>query len=224
MAYRWRIFGVAVAAAGVVALYALSTPLVGARLLQALEPETIVPAAPAAPAPGAIVILAADLRRDAPDYGGDTVGALTLERIRYGARLHRMTGLPILVSGGLLPRAKRTLAEAMQRTLTEEFGVPVQWVENRSRSTLGNARLSAELLKSAGIGSIYLVTHAWHMARSVEVFESNGMHVVAAPTAFTYVGPGLAFSDFLPRPAALAESTFAFHELIGRLWYRLRAG
>ena len=30
----------------------------------------------------------------------DTLATLTLERVRYGARVARLTGLPVLVSGG----------------------------------------------------------------------------------------------------------------------------
>jgi hypothetical protein len=34
------------------------------------------------------------------EYGGDTLGRLTLERVRYGARVAKKTGLPVLVAGG----------------------------------------------------------------------------------------------------------------------------
>ena len=50
--------------------------------------------------PMAIVILGGGVRRHAAEYGGDTLGQLTLERVRYGARVARLTGLPVLVSGG----------------------------------------------------------------------------------------------------------------------------
>ena len=48
----------------------------------------------------AVVILGGGVRRNAPEYGGDTLATLTLERVRYGARVARLTGLPVLVSGG----------------------------------------------------------------------------------------------------------------------------
>ena len=46
------------------------------------------------------MILGGGLRRSAPEYGGDTLGRLTLERLRYGAMLAKRTGLPVMVSGG----------------------------------------------------------------------------------------------------------------------------
>src|SRR5580765_1139325 len=48
----------------------------------------------------AIVVLGGGRYLDAPEYGGDTAGPSTLERLRYGAKLGRETRLPILVSGG----------------------------------------------------------------------------------------------------------------------------
>ena len=43
---------------------------------------------------GAIVILSGGLRDYAPEYGGPTVNRVTLERVRYGARLARQSGEP----------------------------------------------------------------------------------------------------------------------------------
>ena len=51
--------------------------------------------------PLAIVILSAGRRTYAPEFGGETVDALALERLRYGADVARQTQLPVLVSGGL---------------------------------------------------------------------------------------------------------------------------
>src|SRR5512141_46211 len=91
--------GRALAAAGAVALLLLSIPVVAAQLTRWLEVAPPFDAA-AARSAQAVVILGGGVRRDAPDYGGDTLGRLTLERVRYGARIARMTGLPVLVSGG----------------------------------------------------------------------------------------------------------------------------
>ena len=93
--------GLLISASGIIFLYVLSTPLVGRQLLVALESELYDLAAVAA-RPEAIVILGADLRRRTPEYGGDTVDRLSLERIRYGARLHGEPGLPILTVGGAI--------------------------------------------------------------------------------------------------------------------------
>lgn len=82
----------------------------------------------------AIVILGGGVRRHAPEFGGETLGRLTLERVRYGARVARETRLPLLVTGGALFGGS-TEAALMKRALEEEFNVAVRWTEERSRDT-----------------------------------------------------------------------------------------
>ena len=77
--------GLLIGVSGVVFLYAFSTPLVSQNLLMALESEVQKPASSEAARPGVILVLGGDLRHRASEYGGDTVGSLSLERIRYGA-------------------------------------------------------------------------------------------------------------------------------------------
>ncbi len=114
------------------------------------------------------------------DYGGQTVNAYALERLRAGARLARTTRLPVLLSGGVVWDG-RPEAEMMKEVM-DEFGVPVRWVESRSRDTADNARESAALLRAAGLSRVALVTHAFHMRRSMEEFRRAGLVPVAEPT------------------------------------------
>jgi hypothetical protein len=67
----------------------------------------------------AIVILGARSYAAAPEYRGDTVAAATLARMRWGARLHRQTGLPIMVSGGSPGGTRTSEAEQMKAALEE---------------------------------------------------------------------------------------------------------
>lgn len=176
---------------------------------------------PTAQSPEAIVILSAGIYQAAPEYEGDTVDALTLERLRYGARLQRRSGLPILVTGGLFRHATQPLATLMREALVEDFGVPVRWVEGRALTTHENAEQSAAMLRAEGIKTIYLVTHAAHMLRSQEAFEQAGLAVVPAATVFTSINPDVSLRDMVPRTTSLARSFYALHELVGRLWYRV---
>ena len=68
----------------------------------------------------AIVIVAGGRHRNAPEYGGETVNPLTLERLRYGARLARASGLPILLSGGA-PSGGTAEALLMRDALERDF-------------------------------------------------------------------------------------------------------
>jgi len=170
----------------------------------------------------AIVILGGGTYFSAPEYAGrDTISDATLVRLRYGAKLQRETGKPILVTGGKPLGNHISEAKQMRVALEQDFRVPVRWTEEESENTLENASHSFLILQQAGIRKIYLVTHAWHMPRSAEAFRRAGFEVVEAPTAFTtrYQTDLLAF---LPQATALHDSKIFFHEVIGLLWYRVK--
>ncbi len=217
---RRRRLGRALFAAGLVALYLFSTPYIGSSLLRGLQVDQALPPDRSVPDVGAIVVLGADVRRHAPEFGGDTVGALTLERIRYGAKLYRELGLPLLVTGGATKLQGHPVGLAMRESLQQDFLVPVRWAETEAVNTYENAKHSSDILTSMGIAKIYLVTHAWHMPRAKMAFESTGLQVVPAPTGFL-ARPTPEFGDFVASAAGLVMSYYAFYEAIGYLWYRL---
>ena len=219
IARRRRRLGVTAQCAAVLVLYVLSVPMVAGAMLRTLEPAAPLDVATVARSgAGAIVVLAGDMERT-PEYGGATVGALSLERVRYAARLARATGLPILVTGGVLDEGERPIAALMRDVLTEDFGLAVRWTEERAQTTAENARFSATLLRRHGIGTIVLVTHAFHMKRAALAFVHAGLTVIEAPTIFT---PSETEADTLvPSAKALHASFFALHEWIGLIWYRL---
>ncbi len=203
---------------GLIALYGLSMPLTAHVLLSGWEDWYPAPSANEA---SAIVVLGGGKSHSAPEYEGGSVLGATLVRLRYAARLHRQSGLPILVSGGSPDGSPQTEAELMLRTLQEEFSVPVRWVENGSANTLENARLSYRTLAVENIRTIQLVTHAWHMPRAQLVFEAAGFKVIPAATGYTS-RYRLTVLDFMPSALALRDSAVFFHEIIGIVWYRLR--
>lgn len=217
----WRVrprLARALVATGVGALLLLSLPIVSSALLLAASDARVLDPAAARDAQ-AIVILSGGLRRDAAEYGGDTLGRLALERTRYGAKVARETGLPVLVTGGPYGRT-RSEAHVMRETLENEFGVRVRWVEDRARTTRENARFSAHILRPLGIERVVLVVHAFDVRRARLEFERAGLAVLPAPTQI----PRLAvagIADFLPSAAALQSSYYALYELSGYAGVRL---
>jgi uncharacterized SAM-binding protein YcdF (DUF218 family) len=203
------------------ALYALSTPWVGHFLLQTLEISRPI-STYATTRADAIVVLGGGRRIGSAEYGGDTLNGISLERLRYAAQLYRSSGLPILVTGG--KPSGGTLAEGriMQHILQSEYGIPTRWVEDAALTTWDNARLSAQLLKPSGARHIVLVTHAWHLRRAIPLFEAQGLSVI--PAGIQFSSPRInSILDCLPTPAGLRDSTFALHEWLGILWYKLRS-
>ena len=207
----------AFAGTGILLLWLMALPVVGGAMLRTLEGEALILAN--LKQVQAIVVLGAGLYREAPEYAGDTVGEVSLVRVRYAAKLQRESGLPLLVTGGNPDGGNLSEAEAMRRVLTSEFGVPVRWVEGGSNNTGENARLSAALLKADGISRVLLVTHAWHMPRALKSFSEAGLVVTPAPTYFHR--EALSLLDFLPSHYGAART--AIHEWIGLVWYRFRS-
>jgi len=217
---RRRLTGRVVVWIAVLALVAQSLPLCGVLLLRSLERYPALGEGDLDPDAGAIVVLGGDMYYGAPEYGGDTVGPTTLQRVRYGAWLHRATDVPLLTSGGRIPPGREPISTLMARVLREEFDVPVRWVETESDNTYTNARFSAEILLAEGVSKVYLVTSASHMWRSKIAFEAAGLEVVPAPTD---LAPELHFAlgDFVPRAEGMRDSAVALYEWFGMLWYRI---
>jgi uncharacterized SAM-binding protein YcdF (DUF218 family) len=208
---------------GILLLLALSTPPVAFLLLTLVDssPPLDVQRARSAQA---IVILGGGVRRHAAEYGGDTLGRLTLERVRYGAQVARATGLPILVTGGSVfggePEAK-----LMRAALEREFHVPVRWAETRSRNTHENAVRSAEILGAEHINRIVLVAHSFDMPRARAEFAAQGIEAIPAPTGIPSGEIDTPF-DVLPSLAALQGSYFALYEILANVarWITINIG
>jgi uncharacterized SAM-binding protein YcdF (DUF218 family) len=209
--------GRALAWLGCASLLLLSVPFVAATLARAwigpLEPLDLARAAQAQ----AIVVLGSGANRHAPEYGGETVGRYTLERVRYAARLAHKLDKPVLVSGGAV--RGRSEAQLMQTALAE-LGVNARYVEARSRNTHENAQRSAEILEPAGIDEVVLVAHAIDMPRARAEFAAAGLRVVPAPIDLPQ-GAGDRPGDFVPGIGALNVSWRVLYEAAGDLVRRL---
>jgi uncharacterized SAM-binding protein YcdF (DUF218 family) len=210
------------------AILALSTTFVSdvlmdhVQIFPALSPAAIEAAAKSPRT--AIVILSAGRRVYAPEFGGETVDEIALERIRYGAELARRTELPVLVSGGLGSPQHPSFAKLLADVLMRDYGITAKWQEGRSINTAENAIFSSAMLKDAGIDQVVLVTHAWHMKRARASFLSNGMAVIPAPTAFYGRFGEFSLAMLVPNAPALRMSGIALHEMVGSVWYRWRYG
>jgi uncharacterized SAM-binding protein YcdF (DUF218 family) len=224
MRKRWPRFGAVLCIAPLLVLIVFSTGA-GARWAAASIEGLATPLASAqASRAQAIVVLGGGRARNAPEYGGlDVPRPVVLARLRYAAKLHRETGLPILVTGGTPEGSPESEAALMARTLRDDFAIEVKWQEGASDNTAQNAQYSAQQLRSAGIKRILLVTDAMHMARSVAIFSRHDLQVVQAPTGF-YSSAPLSAIDFVPKAHWIEVTAYAMHEWIGLVWYRLRHG
>lgn len=199
-------------AVALLVLLALSLPLVSNSLERSAEDYPLLDPARLPEAP-LIVVLGGGVDRDSAEPAGPVPTAATLERLAYGARLARLTGWPLLLSGGSTA-GEEPEAEAMQRALKADFGLEARWLETRSRTTQENAEETARLLEPLGIRRMLLVTSASHMRRSVAEFRRVGLDPVPAPAGGTRAGR-FERGALLPSATAFERSCGAIYELAG---------
>ncbi len=92
-------------------------------------------------------------------------------------------------------------------------------IEGRSRNTMENVR---NVQKIVGQEPFFLVTSAYHMDRSLSEFRKTGANPLPAPADFKRkIYPTYTFFDFVPNAYSLRNADIAFHEHIGRFYYRI---
>lgn len=114
--------------------------------------------------------------------------------------------------------------EASTWPLLRDFGVPREAVifDERPRNTEEEAKIVSEYRYE----SVLVVTSAWHMKRTLLMFEKYASDVKAMPAAVDFENSmvatkGAALSDFMPSATALSMNSVAFHEWLGYLLHKI---
>ncbi len=129
-----RALGNSIILLGAVALYLLATPFIADRLYRLAQTDWTSEPVPGDA--GAIVVLPAGIIPGAPEYGSDTVDGLSLQRVRYAAKLQRATGLPIMTTGGFPKNSTISTGDVLRQVLVEEPSVRVNHPALRTHSRL----------------------------------------------------------------------------------------
>ncbi len=227
---RRRVLGWFLIAVGVVALWLLSCNAVAVWLSHQLLPQVHpLPAASVAASlkeqkVQAVLVLGGGVQARATEYGEPQPSSITAMRVVYGAWVARQGNLPLAFAGGVgwanAGQQSPTEADAARRMLERGGGPALRWVDDSSRDTVENARAMRPILQRAGIQRIALVTHAWHMPRSVKAFEDAGFTVVPAPMGF--VEPlQRPLLEWMPSAHGLQASQSVVREWMGLLVARL---
>jgi uncharacterized SAM-binding protein YcdF (DUF218 family) len=221
---RFARAGRAVMAGAIIVLAAgLLTPL-GAVLLRPLE-ERFPPPPADIPAPAGIIVLGGAVDTEKSEARGQIYFRPDAARMTAGVELARRYPSARLVftggSGGLLGEGP---AEAIgARILWLSLGVPEERMmfEAKSRNTWENALFTRDLVKPKPGETWLLVTSAWHMPRSVGIFQHLGFDVIPYPVAYRTFGDA---RDFL-RPTRVFDKVimldYGVREWVGLLAYRL---
>jgi uncharacterized SAM-binding protein YcdF (DUF218 family) len=203
------------------ALWAGPSRGVSTALLEILETgQQVIDPAEVAP-PDAIVVLGAGIRDRTARPA--VLGEASVQRMLEGVRLARAwPGAHLLFSGGDTSGRHEATAVLMARQAAQ-CGVDEARieVEDRSTTTRENVLFTAEIVRQRGWTRVVLVTSASHMPRSQAAFRKVGLDPRPAPCDFTTTGRAL--QAFLVPSLEGPQRNHAFlHEVVGRLWYRLR--
>ena len=145
------------------------------------------------------------------------------KRLYEAMKIWKVNRSLIVVSGGrVLRKDVESEAEAMKRFLVN-LGIPENSIikEDRSRNTLENAIFTKRLLEKFGIGDICLVTSAFHMQRSVDIFRTAGFKVEPVPSDYRASRAELGWYSFIPIYEHFSDSATSLREYIGLVYFKL---
>jgi uncharacterized SAM-binding protein YcdF (DUF218 family) len=176
----------------VLLLAALAETPVGLLMIAPLEDR--FPGSPAdMPPPDGIIVLGGALRGDESEARGQVVYSEGERVVEAAILAKRYLNARVIFSGanGSLLTRSTTEARAAQKLLVE-LGVapPRITLEDKSRNTDENARFTAALVHPRPTQRFLLITSAYHMPRSMGLFEKAGFSVTAFPVAFRTLGKG----------------------------------
>ena len=107
--------------------------------------------------------------------------------------------------------------------LLKEFGIPEDSLLFFPKAR--NTEEESKLIAATGIKKILLVTSAWHMKRSIMLFERAGFEVIPAPTDYEMhcaLERPIEVGDFFPKSEALILNSYAVKEWVARFFYWLK--
>jgi uncharacterized SAM-binding protein YcdF (DUF218 family) len=161
-----------------------------------------------------------------PDIDGVGQPAGTMAKsMLTTVRLYHKTGLPILVSGGIVYQDTGSEADIALRTFSA-MGVPnnLLYEESKSRTTVENAKYSHEICNMHGWKHPLLLVVALQAPRTAMVFQREGLDCTIYPTHYR-MARGWHFHpvlDLIPDSSNLNDSASAIKEYMGILVYKFK--
>ncbi|TYC65506.1 YdcF family protein [Stappia sp. BW2] len=173
-----------------------------------------------------IIILGGAVDTVVTGVRGDTALTMSAERVTIAARLAKaLPEAKIIHTGGqgMIVSSQATEAEGAAR-LFRDFGISSDRVilEDQSQNTWQNAVYAKKIVQPQPGQRWLLVTSAYHMPRSMGVFEKAGWTgVTAYPVDFRTRGPQDRMLGFDGASKGLRRFDIAFREWVGLAVYKL---
>jgi uncharacterized SAM-binding protein YcdF (DUF218 family) len=204
---------------GLLIFYLFSITPISDLLIRPLERQYLYPSEKKINSIDTMVVLSGGVKNKdlpLPSVFGDSM----LFRLEEALKLYYLkTEKPFIIISGTSPIDMYSKEALFGRSFLELFGVSDDKVmfDLMSENTFEHA---LELKKIVGKKEFLLVTSAYHMPRSMEVFKKAGLNPTAVPTDYRLEGYYTVL-DFFPRPDSLKKSHLSVHEYLGILYYRV---
>jgi uncharacterized SAM-binding protein YcdF (DUF218 family) len=190
----------------------VSTSPVADVLLYGLEHHFKIPENPSG---DVIVLLSRGVYYKAPDFSGTGVPwDNTITRLVTAVRLEKKLEIPIIVSGGGNTIIKRFLMD---------LGVSENHIicDDKGRDTYESAKFVYEICTKMMFNNPILVTAAYHMKRSVLIYNKFKIKVIPFPAGFKSTRSNdYGIYDFIPTPWNFTNTGIAIKEYLGLLVYK----
>jgi uncharacterized SAM-binding protein YcdF (DUF218 family) len=167
-----------------------------------------------------IVVLAGGMHNDPTRPLHARINDQSRLRLLEGIRLHRLLpGSQLIFTGGSGVRLE-AIATVLGK-IAEDFGVKKadMVLEVESRDTKDHPRFVAGIVKN---DPFILVTSAFHMPRSMQLFAKQGLTPIPAPTGYLHTSTPMSPGDYFPGLGGLQLAQWAVHEYLGLTWAELQ--
>ena len=147
------------------------------------------------------------------------------DREWHSARLWKAGKAPVVIPSG-------RGADLHSKPLLLDMGVPENCIirENEAVNTEENAKKIQALLKKMNADKkkhprVLLVTSAWHMRRSVLMFQKYAPELIVIPAAIDYENyngdtPFISWRNFIPSIDVFGANSRLMHEVLGYYGYK----
>lgn len=143
------------------------------------------------------------------------------DRAYFSALLWKAGKAPIIVPSG-------TGLVHADRVVLLDLGIPDSAivVENKARNTEENALLVGRLMQDRIVerkARVLVVTSAWHLKRTLLMFEKYAPHLEAIPAACDFEcvpTSGFQWMELVPSAEVFGRNSVYFHEWLGIWWYK----
>lgn len=151
-----------------------------------------------------------------------SLGESTLFRASESLRIYfAKNKTPQIIISGTDPSIPEYNEAKVVGYFLEEMGVNHENIifDDKSVNTFESAKNIKEML---GEKSFFLVTSAYHMPRTMGIFQKMGAKAIPAPADFKTGNNYNLLRIFFPDPENLKKADLAFYEYFGILFYRLK--